>query len=103
MLFTLKGTSPPDVLLAEEHIEFVRNNKYLGCVIDEGVAMIRFAYMYLFFVKRLIFFAYIYPFICYSSLIWGGAANLHVHKILVLQKAAIRALFCLSSLSNVQP
>ena len=34
--------------------------------------------------------------------IWEGAANLHVHKILVLQKSAIRALFGLSSLTHVQ-
>ena len=68
MLFTLKGTSPPDVLLVGEHIEFVRYNKFRGCIIDEGfawkehvssvgkklthgVAMIRCAHMYPFFVK----------------------------------------------------
>ena len=43
--------------------------------------------MYPFFVKRLIYFAYIYLFICYRLLTWGRAANLHVHKIIVLQKA----------------
>ena len=33
----------------------------------------------------------------------GGAANLHVHKILVLQKAEIRALFGLSLFAHAQP
>ena len=59
--------------------------------------------MCLFFVKRLINFAYIYPFICYCLSIWGGAVNLLVHKILVLLKATKRALFGLSLLTHVQP
>ena len=36
MPFTLKGTSPRDELLADEHVEFFRNDKFLGCIIDEG-------------------------------------------------------------------
>ena len=81
MLLTLKGTSPPDVLLVDEHIELVRYNKFLGCIVDESfawkehvssvckklarcIAMIRCAHMNTFFAKRLIYFAFIYPFFC---------------------------------------
>ena len=40
--------------------------------------------LYPFFVKRLIYFAFTYPFICYCLSTWEGAANLHAYKILVL-------------------
>ena len=59
--------------------------------------------MYTFFVKRLIYFVYVYLLICYCLSIWGGASNLHVHKILVLKKIAMRALFVSSSLTHKQP
>ena len=50
----------------------------------------------------MMYFAYVYPFITYCLSIWGGAANVHVNKVMVLQKAAIRILLGLSMRAHVQ-
>ena len=45
------------------------------------------------YVKKLIYFAYIYPYITYCLPAWGGTHVTHMNRILLLQKKAIRLIF----------
>jgi hypothetical protein len=38
------------------------------------------------YVKRMLYFAFVYSHICYCIALWGGTANVHTHKVLVIQK-----------------
>jgi hypothetical protein len=107
MLFTLKNINPPAVSLAGAPVELVKSVKFLGCVVDErllwskhityvckkmsqGLAMLRCAYkMFPVWVKKLIYFAYVYPFMRYCVSIWGNAAHVFTNRVIVLQKKVL--------------
>jgi hypothetical protein len=121
MLFTLKNINPPVVSLAGTQVELVKSIKFLGCVVDErllwsehiayvckkmsqGLAMLRCVYkLFPVWVKKLIYFAYVYPFMCYCVSIWGNAAHVHISRVIVLQKKSIRLMLGLHPLDHVKP
>jgi hypothetical protein len=121
MLFTLKDVLPPVVTLCNiTTVEFVDNVKFLGCIADQGltwrehvnsvckkvamgVAMLRSVWYYPFSIKKMIYFGYVLPHVNYCLAAWGGAADIHVNKVLLLQKAALRIMCGLPSRAHVQP
>jgi hypothetical protein len=120
LLFSLKNTASPVLYLNDSLVESVTNFKFLGCYIDNmlgwrmhvenmckkvscGVAMLRAAYLFPVYVKKMIYFAYIYPFLMYSLAVWGCAANIHFNKLVVLQKRAIRLVYSMGKLDHVAP
>jgi hypothetical protein len=108
MLFTNCNVMPPVVALTGINVECVDTIKFLGCIIDNnfswhahvthicskmsrGVALLRHVNnFYPMWVKRLIYFAYVYPYICYCLAVWGGAPAVHSRRVLMVQKCAIR-------------
>ena len=61
---------------------------------SKGIAILRYTYGYFpVYVKKLIYFAYIYPYIMYCLPAWGGTHATHLNRILLLQKKAIRLIF----------
>ena len=101
----------PYILLENHIIERVNSVKFLGCYVDhrvywhdhinyismcksKGIAMLRYTHGYFHvYVKKLIYFAYIYPYITYCLPAWGGTHVTHMNRILLLQKKAIRLIF----------
>ena len=51
----------------------------------------------------MIYFVFIYPYLTYCLATWGSAANVHVHKILVLQKHATRLILSVCFCEHVLP
>ncbi len=121
MLFTLKNVVIPDVSIYNVPVEYVSSIKFLGCIIDSklkwsehvscvckkvsrGIALLRASYKLLpLFVKRLIYFAFVYSHINYCLAVYGSAAKVHMNKITVLQKKAIRLMYDVSYTEHVKP
>lgn len=96
MLFTNRNVMSPRVKLTGVNVECVETIKFLGCMIDNsfswhahatlicskisrGVALLRYINtFYPVWVKRLMYFAYVYPYICYCLAAWGGAPAVHL-------------------------
>ena len=121
MLLTLKNVVIPNVSIYNLPVEYVSRTKFLGCIIDSklkwsehgscvckkvshGIALLRASY-YLFplFVKRMIYFAFVHSHINYCLAAYGGAAKVHMNKIIVLQKKAIRLMYDASFTERVKP
>ena len=121
MLFSMRNVTPPAVTIMGVNIECVDSVKFLGCVVDNaiswhahishvcnkmshGIALLRYAHnRFLVWVKRLLYFAYVYPHLCYCMAIWGSAAGVHINRVLVMQKCAIRLMLGIGRLDHVKP
>lgn len=121
MLFTLKNVVIPDVNIYNVPIEYVSSTKFLGCIVDSklkwsehvscvckkvsrGIALLRASYnLFPLFVKRMIYFAFVHSHINYCLAVYGGAAKVHMNKIIVLQKKAIRLIYNASLNEHVKP
>ncbi len=120
MLFTLRNVVPPVVTLMGRNVECVNNYKFLGCFLDsklswqthidntcrkisQGIALLRHCNLYPVWVKRLLYSAYVYSHICYCLVIWGGAASLHLNRVVVLQKCALRVMLGVGRVEHVMP
>jgi hypothetical protein len=118
MLFTLRMLNPPVITFGNEVVSFVHFIKFLGCTIDDalmwtkhadsvsksvskGIAMLRCAYYFPIWIKRMIYFAYVYPHLIDCLAIWGNAAKIHVGKLLTLQKKCVRLIYCMHALDHV--
>ena len=55
------------------------------------------------YVKKLVYYACIYPFLTYSLAIWGNAAKVYINRIVTLQKQAIRLVYGIKRLNRVAP
>ena len=121
MFFTLRNIDPPVVTLMGRNVENVSNYKFLGCYLDnslswqvhvnnvckkisQGIALLRHVCNFFpVWVKRLLYFAYVYPHICYCVIVWGSAAAVHLNRVLVLQKCAVRLTLGVGRLEHVKP
>ena len=56
-----------------------------------------------FHVKRMLYFAYIYPHLTYCMPLWGGGHSTYVDKVAVLQKKAVHLICNLNYLAHVYP
>ena len=118
MLFTLKRSVSPVLYLNNSVIEYVNNFKFSGCYIGNvlnwrlrtesvckkvtnGIAMLR-ANCRIFpaYVKKLVYYAYIYPLLSYSLAVRGNAAKVHINRIVTLQKQAIRQVYGIERLDQ---
>jgi hypothetical protein len=96
------------VLLNRQIVNQVDSVKFLGCYIDaqmnwhvhvnhvalcmsKGVAMLRFVNrIFPQYVKRMLYFAYVYSFMTYCLPAWGGTHSTYVDRVRIMQKRAIR-------------
>ena len=119
--FFFNQSVSPELYLNNSVIECVNNFKFLGCYIDNvlswrlhiefvckkvanEIAMLRASYrIFPMYVKKLVYYVYIYPFLTYSLVAWGNAANVHVNRIITLQKQAIKLVYGIKRLDNVAP
>ena len=53
-------------------------------------------------IKKLVYYACIYPFLKYSQAIWDNAAKVHINRIVTL-KQAIRLVYRIKRLDHVAP
>jgi hypothetical protein len=121
MLFSLRSVISPLIYLDGNPIELVKSTKFVGCIVDDGlvwkehvsfvckkmsqgIAMLRCVYnVYPAWVKKMIYFAYVYPYLCYCLAAWGNSADVHINRVKVLQKKSIRLMLNLSPLEHVTP
>ena len=121
MLFTLKNVVIPDVSIYNGLVEYISSTKFLGCIIDSklkwsehvscvcekvssGIALLRASYnLFPLFVKRMIYFAFVHSHINCCLAVYGGAAKVHMNKIIVLQKKSIRLMYDASFTEHVKP
>ena len=109
----------PDISIYNVPVEHVSSTKFLGCIIDSklkwsehvscvckkvsrGMALMRASYnLFPLFVKRMIYFAFVRSHINYCLAFYGGAAKVHMNKIIVLQKK-IRLMYDASFTEHVK-
>jgi len=121
MLFTFKNTPPPVLTIQQIIVEYVNDIKFLGCIINhklswqshisavckkvaKGIALLRYSYnLFPGWLKRLIYFAYVCSHASYCLAIWGNAPKVHLNKICVLQRKAIRLMLGVSKYSHINP
>jgi hypothetical protein len=102
-------------------VELVKSIKFLGCIVDnnlrwqqhinfvckklaQGTALLRSVYyLYPMWVKRIMYFSYFYSHMSYCIAIWGNAAKVHVNRVVLLQKKAIRLMLGLNYNEHVKP
>ena len=92
--------------------------KYLGILIDnnlswkyhidyissKGIGMItRLRHLVPFATLLNIYCSLIEPYISYGRIAWGQAANIHLNKILILQKRALRLMYVADSKAHSAP
>jgi hypothetical protein len=122
MFFSLKSAvQRPVVLLNGQVVESVGVFKFLGCLIDnrlswdahiahvcklvaKGIAILKAVYcLFPVHIMKMVYFAYVFPHITYCLTLWGNAYNVHLNKVFVLQKAAIRLICKAPKLAHVTP
>ena len=55
------------------------------------------------YVEKLVYYAYIYLLLTYSLAVWDNVAKVHINRILILQKQAIRSVYEIKRLNHVAP
>ena len=104
-------TSVPAVRINNYDIIRVLSTKFLGCIVDQhlnwhdhilyvmkclskGFAMLRCVRTsFPTFVKKLIYYAYIYPFLVYCIPVWGHGHVTYLNRLHVLHKKILRSVF----------
>jgi hypothetical protein len=102
------GVVKPVILLENAILEYVLVVKYLGVYIDyslswkhhswhvmkkvsQGFGIIKYCYHCLpKYVLKMLYFAYIYPYLTYCVECWGNAAAIHTNPILSKQKQIVK-------------
>jgi hypothetical protein len=124
IFFTLKNLNSvfiPEVVFDSHVITCVSSVKFLGCFVDfrlnwhehinnvamrmcKGIAMLRFVHnSFPIYVKKMIYFAYIYPYMAYCLPAWGGTHKTYLTRLQLLQKKAIRLICNAPYLAHVAP
>jgi hypothetical protein len=110
----------PVIFIDNHIIEIVSSVKFLGCYVDtelnwsdhitnvcfkmsKGIAMLRYIKTYPTFVKKMLYFAYIYPHMIYCLPAWCGTFNVYLERINLLQKKTIRLIANASYLAHTAP
>ena len=52
---------------------------------------------------KLIYYAFVYPYLIYGNLIWGKAYKTHIQKIVNIQKKIVRLMTFMSYLEHSEP
>ena len=70
---------------------------------SKGIAMLRYIRTYPTLVKRMLYFAYVYPHMIYCLPAWSGTFNIYLERINLLQKKAIRLIDNAPYLAHTAP
>jgi len=102
-------------------LDYSSETKYLGMIIDESLSfkshinyignkvskslgiMYRLSGGVSENILRNLYYAFIYPYLIYCNLVWGGAAPVHVNRLLLLQKKAVRTITGSEFLDHSEP
>ena len=55
------------------------------------------------YVKKLVYYAYIYSYLTYSVAVRGKAAKVHINRVVTKQKQAIKLIYGIKRLDHVAP
>ena len=124
MLFTLNNrlkNYKPNIKINDTEIESLNSTTFLGVVIDQNftwskhishlankiskaVGIIKKAsHAFNKATLRMLFYSFIQPYFNYCLLIWGNAADIHLNKLILLQKRAIRLISNAQFLDHTAP
>ena len=54
-------------------------------------------------ILKIVYYSFIYPYLTYGIIFWGNAAKIHVNKIILLQKKAVRIINGSNYLDHTNP
>ena len=123
MIWTPRGRILPniDIKMNGQSIGLVKETKFLGVILDDtlswskhiqcvrnkvskGIGIIKKLCPFL---KKStlvnLYYAFIYPFLTYCIHVWGTAHDVHLNKLIVLQKRAIRIIAGVPPRSHTEP
>ena len=118
---TRPASSNLNLFMNDSQIKFVNSIKYLGVLLDRKLTFaqhinsvcskvsMNIGILYklsLNVPKHLLknlYFSFISPYLEYCNVIWGNASNIHLNRILILQKRAVRVISFSSRLEHCVP
>ncbi len=122
MSFSLtKPHKLPRIIITGNDVQFVEFVKFLGCYVDfrlkwdlhiqrvcscvcKGIAMLRSVNnCFPQYVKLMLYYAMIYPYLVYCIVAWGNAYVAHLNPLITLQKQAIRLICNKPKLEHCKP
>ena len=118
---TIPTFNVPTLMVNNVPLTFSPRVKYLGVVLDtnlnygDHVTMIckkisksvgilyRLSFNTPSHILHKLYYSLIYPYLTYCNIVWGGACATHLHKLLLLQKCAVRTILNAGFLAHTEP
>ena len=89
-------------ILTDNNLSWKYHIDYISSKVSKGIGMIaRLRHLVPFATLLNIYRSLIGPYISYGLIAWGQAANIHLNKILILQKRALRLMYFADSKAHV--
>ena len=120
--FSLRNViTEPKLKINNHYFDYVDSTKYLGVILDKKLSfrehitsicdkisknvglIYRISLCSPKFILKCLYNSLVLPYLMYCNVIWGGAAEIHVNKLLLLQKRAVRILAGAEYLSHSDP
>ena len=110
-----------ELSINNNRVKYQTDVKYLGVIIDNALSfkshinlvsnkisknlgiLYKLSNFVPHYVLRNIYYSLIYPYLTYCNLVWGGAASVHLNKLLLLQKRAVRIITNSEFLESTNP
>ena len=91
-------------ILIDNNLSWKYHIDYISSKVSKGIGMIaRLRHLVPFATLLNIYRSLIEPYISYGLIAWGQAANIHLNKILILQKRALRLMYFADSKAHSAP
>ena len=91
-------------ILIDNNLSWKYHIDYISSKVSKGIGMIaRLRHLVPFATLLNIYRSLIEPYISYGLIAWGQAANIHLNKILILQKCALRLMYFADSKAHSAP
>ena len=107
-----------NIIVNRNAADYRNETKYLGVVIDSSLSfgshvdyisnkisknvglMYRLAYFVPMYVLLNVYYTLAYPYLIYCNLVWGDSASVHLNKLFLMQKKAVRIITDSDYLAN---